>query len=75
VSGKRRKGFLTHGEAIKLVGGMTPEERRHSLILLNNARYNIEKGKNFDIDPKTGQKRFRFNKGGIVSRVKQTKYF
>ncbi len=54
---------------------MTPEERRHSLILLNNARYNIEKGKNFDIDPKTGQKRFRFNKGGIVSRVKQTKYF
>ena len=72
---KRRKGFPTIEESIKFFEGMTPEERRHSLILLKNARYNIEKGKNFDIDPKTGQKRFRFNKGGIVSRVKKTKYF
>ena len=72
---KRRKGFLTHDEALKFLAGMKPAQRAAYQRGVENARLNKKRKVKYDIDPFTGQMGFRFNKGGIVSRVKQTKYF
>ena len=71
---KRRKGFLTHDEALKFLAGMTPAQRAAYQRGVENARLNKKRKVKYDIDQFTGQMGFRFNKGGIVSRVKQTKY-
>ena len=54
---------------------MTPAQRRAMKRISENRQYNAKHKKNYEIEPFTGQKGFRFNKGGIVSKVKQTKYF
>jgi|TARA_R100001443_G_scaffold114270_1_gene130068 hypothetical protein len=71
----RRKGFTTKEESIQLFSGMTPAQRRAMDRISENRQYNAKHKKNYGIEPYTGQKKFRFNKGGIVSKVKQTKYF
>ena len=71
----RRKGFPTIEESIKFYEGMTPAQRAAMRRLSENAKYNRKNKKDYVVEPFTGQKGFRFNKGGIVSKVKQTKYF
>ena len=72
---KRKKGFPTVEESIKLFSGMTPAQRRAMQRISENRLYNAKNKKDYVVEPFTGQKGFRFNKGGIVSKVKQTKYF
>ena len=71
---KRRTGFPTIEESIKFFEGMTPAQRAAYQRGVENARLNKKRKVKYHIDPFTGQMGFRFNKGGIVSRVKQTKY-
>ena len=54
---------------------MTPAQRQAMRRGIENARENKKRKVKYDIDPFSGQMGFRFNKGGIVSRVKKTKYF
>lgn len=72
---KRRKGFPTIEESIKFFEGMTPAQRQAMRRGIENARENKKRKVKYDIDPFSGQMGFRFNKGGIVSRVRKTKYF
>jgi|TARA_X000001382_G_scaffold16577_1_gene10446 hypothetical protein len=72
---KRKKGFPTVEESIKLFSGMTPAQRRAMERISENRQYNAKNKQNYAIEPYTGQKGFRFNKGGIVGKVKQAKYF
>ena len=62
-----RKGFPTVGESIKLFSGMTPAQRRAMERISENRQYNAKHKKNYVIEPFTGQKGFRFNKGGVVT--------
>ena len=63
-----RKGFPTVGESIKLFSGMTPAQRRAMLRISENRQYNAKNKKNYEIEPFTGQKGFRFyKKGGVVT--------
>tara|TARA_R100001510_G_scaffold6478_1_gene5062 strand:+ start:220 stop:432 length:213 start_codon:yes stop_codon:yes gene_type:complete len=68
---KRRKGFLTHNESLQLLSKIKDGIRRDKQNDIENRKRKVP----FDINPMTGQMKFRFNKGGIVSKVKQTKYF
>ena len=68
---KRRKGFLTHNESLQLLSKIKDGIRRDKQNEIENKKRKVK----YDIDPFSGQMGFRFNKGGIVSRVKKTKYF
>ena len=68
---KRRKGFLTHNESLHLLSKIKDGIRRDKQNEIENKKRKVP----FDINPMTGQMKFRFNKGGLVSRVKKTKYF
>ena len=52
---KRRKGFLTHDEALKFLAGMTPAQRAAYQRGVENARLNKKRKVKYDIDPFTGQ--------------------
>ena len=67
----RRKGFLTNNESLQLLSKIKDGIRRDKQNAIDNKKRKVP----FDINPMTGQMKFRFNKGGIVSKVKQTKYF
>jgi len=69
----KRRGFLSDSEARNLFSSKKLRDgmRRDKQNDIENRKRKVP----FDINPMTGQMKFRFNKGGIVSKVKQTKYF